>query len=519
METRINFFTPIQYTGNKKTFTQCVQEGIEDYFYLRGQVCVINTDRRSTCLEQNTSRHNVILGAIKIISYVTVIIPLIMLIAKAIYRATVRLAKVETTLKKEEEEGKSSAQSEFHSKYFSTAEEISFLDAYLKGYLENMESEKWNTIPGLLFLNDELNEIKHALTKLQKDTKPMATQYRSLTPGSDIKEDLNSIRGIDQCVQNLLSKIENALKPLQKKIEEKVDGKNNVRGIKNVGNSCYINSAIQPLLAIKNFEQLIPDQPAQFPEHSFEQRTEILDSFKEFLKAWKNEASVSALGAKVGNLRRKIFEVGLLEGGFLHREQERSYQDAGSFFELLLHVLGKGFQLEMTRTPMRDDKTTIECRKRVEKTPQGIFYLQQPGATLQKIVDNHRNAVAHLLTQDNAWKIEDPQTGKEMHLTWYKEMQKIVSAPPEVLVIRVNDHVVNLEQDKCIDFTPLFKNPSQKCEYTLVGFLQNHHQVHWTSIVGNEKNWVHCNDAEIEKVKPTEEVFKRPANYMIYKKS
>lgn len=191
METRINFFTPIQYTGNKKTFTQCVQEGIEDYFYLRGQVCVINTDRRSTCLEQNTSRHNVILGAIKIISYVTVIIPLIMLIAKAIYRATVRLAKVETTVKKEEEEeGKSSAQSEFHSKYFSTAEEISFLDAYLKGYLENKESEKWNTIPGLLFLNDELNEIKHALTDLQKDTRPMATQYRSLTPGSDIKEDL-----------------------------------------------------------------------------------------------------------------------------------------------------------------------------------------------------------------------------------------------------------------------------------------------------------------------------------------
>jgi len=125
-----------------------------------------------------------------------------------------------------------------------------------------------------------------------------------------------------------------------------------------------MNSALQPLLAIGNFEQIIPDSVAPEPKHSFEKRAKILASFKDFFKVWENKGSAANLGYKVGALRREIFEAGLLEGGFIDRNEERDFQDAGQFFELILHVLGKGFQLEMTRTPVKDDGESMELKKK-----------------------------------------------------------------------------------------------------------------------------------------------------------
>ena len=89
----INFFTPIKFEGQKKTFKQNIQEGVEDYFFLKGKAAfvipgkVVNESQEVKIKFKDQSKiKQVILGAIKVISYMTIAIPLIMLAAKAIFR-------------------------------------------------------------------------------------------------------------------------------------------------------------------------------------------------------------------------------------------------------------------------------------------------------------------------------------------------------------------------------------------------------------------------------------------------
>lgn len=89
----INFFMPVQY-GGEKTWMQHIEEGVEDYFYLDGKKAYVipgsvSDDNREVKVEERDQGtfKQVVLGAIKVISYITVVIPLIMLIAKAAFRA------------------------------------------------------------------------------------------------------------------------------------------------------------------------------------------------------------------------------------------------------------------------------------------------------------------------------------------------------------------------------------------------------------------------------------------------
>lgn len=90
----IDFFTTIRYE-NPQTFKEYVQEGIEDYFYLGGKSAYIiskntmNGSQEVVIRDTNQSKtKQVLLGALKILSYASLVIPLIMLGAKIIFRCT-----------------------------------------------------------------------------------------------------------------------------------------------------------------------------------------------------------------------------------------------------------------------------------------------------------------------------------------------------------------------------------------------------------------------------------------------
>ncbi len=519
----IGFFTPVRFDG-PKTFSQKILEGIEDYFYLCGKSAYVipgnvSGDSHAVIIkDQDQNRvKQVVLGAIKVISYMTMALPVIMLIAKAIIRAKYKFHTISNV-----------NESLLNLDFFSNTDQISFWDHYLVPYIDAVNDKKWDSIPGLLFLNDEFQGIQGSLEKLLHTIRDTNEQIRKKIIKNDIdaKHDFNYIGVVEKAINDLLLKTKNSLGTLQKKINTKFGQdsqwqtpKTTVRGFKNVGNTCYINSALQPLLVIKNFMNLIPNNAAAEPRSNLKERQAILDSLKSFLLAWKDKKSSSdQLGQMIGLLRTRIFQAGLFQGGFLDKNQEKSFQDSGQFFELILHVIGRGFQLEMTKIPVMDDGFVINNRKRIEETPQGVFYLQSPGESLQEIVDVHREALDQSFTSGNEWRIEHPETKKTMKLSRYKEMQKIVGHAPEVLVVRVNNHVVKPEQDHLINFAALFKNPPKNCEYELVGFSQNHNQVHWTSVVYDGSHWQYCNDNNVQQVLPTDSTFKHPANYMIFQK-
>jgi ubiquitin C-terminal hydrolase len=139
-----------------------------------------------------------------------------------------------------------------------------------------------------------------------------------------------------------------------------------------------------------------------------------------------------------------------------------------------------------------------------------------PGASLQEIVDGYRTALDEEFSSGNEWKIEEEMG--EIQVSHYKETQKIISSAPEILVVRVNNYVVKPEQDQMINFSALFKELSENHYYKLVGFSQNHHQTHWTSVVWKESNWHYCNDSETKLISAEDPLFKHPANYMIFQK-
>ncbi len=91
---QLDFSTPVRYDGQEKNTKHHIFEGIDGYFSLGGKKAYILgkmvDGSQGVELEYRLESKvkKMILGAIKVVSYMTGIIPLIMLIAKAIFRAT-----------------------------------------------------------------------------------------------------------------------------------------------------------------------------------------------------------------------------------------------------------------------------------------------------------------------------------------------------------------------------------------------------------------------------------------------
>ncbi|MDP1880989.1 MAG: DUF648 domain-containing protein, partial [Parachlamydiaceae bacterium] len=104
MSNSIGFFTAVKY-GENKTFSQFALEKVDNYFYLGGKKAHIiqgkkNKEYENVLLDEtNTS----LLSRIgKVLSYFTVILPLAMLITKAVLRSkhSFRLIDLEKKLAK-----------------------------------------------------------------------------------------------------------------------------------------------------------------------------------------------------------------------------------------------------------------------------------------------------------------------------------------------------------------------------------------------------------------------------------
>lgn len=89
----VSFFTPICYEY-PKTFREYVQEEVENYFYLGGKRAYVISRKREDGSQsvvirsqQQNKIARVIIGAVKIASYATIVLPLLALVAKVAFRA------------------------------------------------------------------------------------------------------------------------------------------------------------------------------------------------------------------------------------------------------------------------------------------------------------------------------------------------------------------------------------------------------------------------------------------------
>lgn len=100
---KVNFFTAVSFGDHRKTGAQKFLEGVDDYFYLGGKkACVIageslKTDKGTLLMKQES-----LFTAVKVFSYFTGFIPVIMLIFKAALRCSHSFHSIDPQQKLEE---------------------------------------------------------------------------------------------------------------------------------------------------------------------------------------------------------------------------------------------------------------------------------------------------------------------------------------------------------------------------------------------------------------------------------
>lgn len=400
--------------------------------------------------------------------------------------------------------------------FYSQMDRYLFLLGVFEQYNEAVrESEScWSS-------QEELNFLREELCSLYKETKQIITCVSNLILrhekklGEDENQDLIQMHELIDGLVLLKKNYKEIIECVEKKLPSASDS---VIGIANNRNTCYINSCLQVLLAIHNFPDLIPDCIEKIENESiqeFEGRQKILKSFKKVIEAYEEKSSPKNLGKLIGKLRTKIFKVGLKQGGFIDKYQEYSLQDAGSFFELILHVISKRYVLKTTKSFAIDAE---ENRKEiVEIFPQGVFFLKQKEGFIQDKIDAFAENIENELPIENPYIHNDDN--ENLLLTKFVEKNEVISNPEEILILHIHKYKIDLERDLVINCRKLFglSTDSHQAEYELIGFLQNQRH-HWTSIVKKEESWKYCNDSTVETISLQHQQFKNLASYFVYKK-
>lgn len=521
-------------------FTACITAGsqpelkalaaFDDYFSFSGRKYTVikSLESQNYEVKRHKEKVNIPLCILKVLSYLTGIIPLIMALGKLISRS---IYTFNTS-------GYLHSEKKLYKGYFNAAKTWALLDGVLSIYEEKLYDKAFLnslTSQSVSLYKSELKLIERDISPLKnvprKVVEPLLLQKLKL--GLDIEsKELIALADTTNSLQERYSKLLLHFKTHFNLAEE--EESREIIGISNPNTLCYMISALQPLLAIHNFSNLVPVAIEKYPhegEIEFQGRQRILACLNTFMSAWKEHKSPSSLGRDLANLRTSIFDVGLLQGGFLDKRSERRFQDAGSFFELLLYVIGQGFQQKLTRKPVSLDPR-LQNYSKVEQDLQGVFHLKAEGKytgsayvlaenqSVPNLINKNSQEVEDTLSIGNEWRIEIESPAKSVEVSKYSARTMLVGNPPGLLVMRVDGLIVNPTTDTRVDFSHLFENnvPSEEATYELTGFAQNHNQVHWTSIVNRDGNWFYCNDDRIAETTPQSKEFKKLAHYLVYRK-
>ena len=534
------FFSALVYE-NPQNFSQRFHNAVENYCnFLGRKVLVIRQipDDGMIVVEDEKANANglssFLLGALKLASYASVVLPLIAFSTRSYLRKNLkclsgysqRKTQLDETLEELASKASTASDSEpsQENSNFEKNERISHLSYIYESYFIAFKKENFfnKNLEGLEFIHSELETIKAQIQKTVEDAKLAHTnKSEGEEPYEDSTHDKGSIHSLNKNANNTIKNIENLLLELRPKIDglvkERKENGGKIRGILNVGNTCYLNSAIQPLLLALNIDSLNPHSIPQEPKQTYDKRLTIARSFQDFVRAWKNGHSTpSELGTKIGTLRCEIFKAALEQGAFTDSTTERSFKDSGQFFELILYILGMGFRLKTIKTGYIKELESLipVCESPPQTTSEAVFYLQKKSTSLQEAINKYLEVQIEALSPENGWRISD-------QLTCYHidENFKIMgSTCPDLLVLRVNEHKVDPKSDKRIDFSPLFEEKVENANYELQGFLQNHSQMHWTCIVHENDTWKNCDDSQVREIDQESDAFRKPCSYMVYKK-
>lgn len=310
-----------------------------------------------------------------------------------------------------------------------------------------------------------------------------------------------------------------ALNAVESKAPPRIPG--TTTGISNMGNTCYLNSALQVLFACSEFVNQLPNRPEDLPriagesEPKYKARCELYKVFLEIRDEWvKAGRDSSSIGAKVKKYRDEFYDRKAILGYFDANGSKERYYSVGDFFTHFFTMIGQDIKIK-TQT----DNLTVGNLHQVTSIthPFHWFNLKSRG-NIQERANAHGTPFEEVTTK------EDPRNINGHEIQSFKETIKIVGNAPQFLIVyvdtdRVKKYNVNAETDGEVDFSNIFETPPANGRYRLVGFSQNHSNVHWTAVVRTPENkWNHCDDSRTSEVTTSSGDFRFAASYLVYQK-
>lgn len=529
----INFFSNLESPFDVKNGESCrwlgrVVESYFDFGQATYEVFEKKGEKTSVIL---ADKKEITLGkafiiAMKVLSFATVIIPLLMLIGKAIYRGKNSFAVITPLELQAKADG-------ILNKYSATSIFDRVNDLENKN-LEDLENVEEFEVPLLRTeFNDAITELKSFTTNpiFQKYLKE--DQYEKLITLDRKLEDYRN--SLDQ-VSDLIS-----LRKELKQLEGLPDYQDKQpAGIGNPGNSCYLNSIVQVISATPSLSLLLnPNIPNPVVERKADESDEdyqtrvgkvkaehkdtlILRDSLRLLILLQQTGDAKKIKTAAVALRDHLFKIGALGNEPEDKIKQHDAQEMmGVIFDrlkfpLLTRVSEKAYPPQVLKA---DEGEDLVVDAYVEQSPPDKTHFLQlevknaegkiVGSTLQELVDHHFSEVQGEGFIEKIKLREAPETVL-IHLKHYQRNANGSFSKIE--------HQVDFSVDGVDLGRHMVNGLEGSARYEVVGVVQHSGSLgggHYTANVKKGSNWYHCDDSTI---RPSEENLSENGYVYILKK-